>query len=171
MRRHLILLGLPGTGKSTVGRLAATLLGTEFEDTDLRVTRDAGRSIADIFTREGEAAFRRLERAAMDAALEQPARVIAAGGGWAAEPGNLEAVAGRSLTIYLSCTAETAARRTAGSTERPLLPADPRPALESLLARRRAFYRRADAEIATDRTGADEVARQVVALARSQGGW
>jgi shikimate kinase len=171
VKRHVVLLGLPGAGKSTVGRRAAKLLGADFDDTDVLVVRRAGRSITDIFAEEGEPAFRRRERAAMATALGRPARVIAAGGGWAAEPGNLEAAAGRALTIYLSCTPETAARRTAGSAERPLLPSEHLTAMAGLLARRDDFYRRADAQVATDGRDAEAVATDVVALARSHGGW
>lgn len=171
MKRHVVLLGLPGAGKSTVGRRAARLLGADFDDIDVLVVRRAGRSIADIFATEGEPAFRRRERAAMAAALRRPARVITAGGGWAAEPGNLEAAAGRALTVYLSCTPETAVRRTAGSADRPLLAADHLPALAALLARRDPFYRLADVEVSTDERDADAVASDVVALARSHGGW
>jgi shikimate kinase len=107
----------------------------------------------------------------MAAALGRDPRVISAGGGWAAEPGNLEAAAGRGLTIYLSCTPATAARRTAGSTNRPLLRDDPLPAIEALLARRLSYYQRADVEVDADRLTPEDVAALVVALARSQGGW
>jgi shikimate kinase len=171
VKRHVVLVGLPGAGKSTVGRLAAALLGAEFDDTDLLVSRAASRSIPDIFAREGEAGFRRLERAAMAAALDRPARIVAAGGGWASEPGNLEAAEGRGLIIYLSCAPETAARRTAGSAERPLLPQDSVAAIVDLLHRRLPFYRRAHREIVTDGCEPGAVAADVVALARSHGGW
>ena len=171
MKRHIVLLGLPGAGKSTVGRRAAKLLGADFDDTDVLVVRRAGRSITDIFAEEGEPAFRRRERAAMATALGRPARVIAAGGGWAAEPGNLEAAAGRAFIVHLSCTAETAARRAAGSAERPLLSSDHLATMAALLARRDPYYRRADATVETDGRDAEAVASDVAALARSHGGW
>jgi shikimate kinase len=171
VKRHVVLIGLPGAGKTTVGSLAAGRLAAPFDDVDRLVERQAGRSIAGIFASQGEPAFRRMERDAMAAALDRPARVIAAGGGWAAEPGNLEAARGRALTVYLSCTPETAAARTAGSSGRPLLAADHLSAMRELLARRRAFYGRADREIHTDGRDADAVTADVVALARSHGGW
>jgi shikimate kinase len=172
VRRHVVLIGLPGAGKSTVGRLAAARLGAGFEDTDELVVTAAGRPIARIFADDGEAAFRKLEREAMVAALERAPRVIAAGGGWAAEPGNLEAATVRALIIHLACTPETAAGRAGGSAERPLVAgADPLPDLEALLRRRRPAYRRADVEVPTDGRLPDDVAADVVALARSHGGW
>jgi shikimate kinase len=73
--------------------------------------------------------------------------------------------------VYLSCAPETAARRTAGSAARPLLSSDHLVAMTALLARRGPFYRRADAEVATDGRDAEAVACDVVALARSHGGW
>jgi shikimate kinase len=170
VKRHLVLLGLPGAGKSTVGRRAAALLGTGFTDTDDLVRAAAGRSIPEIFAQEGEAAFRRREREAMTRALGRPPHVIAAGGGWAAEPGNLEA-ARHGLTIYLSCNPRTAAIRTAGSADRPLLQGDRLAAIEALLDRRAPYYRKADAEIGTDDLGLEAVAERVAALARSKGGW
>jgi shikimate kinase len=172
VKRHVVLIGLPGAGKSTVGRLAAARLRAAFDDLDAVVAAGAGRSIAEIFAREGEAAFRRLEREAMTAALARPARVIAAGGGWAAEPGNLETASGRALVIHLACAPGTAAARTAGSAGRPLVAErDPLPDLEALLDRRRPAYGRADVEVPTDGRLPADVAGEVVALARSHGGW
>lgn len=172
MRRHLVLIGLPGAGKSTLGRLAAGVLGAAFYDTDELVVTAAGKPIAQVFADDGEAAFRKLERQAMALALAGPPRVIAAGGGWAAEPGNLKAAAGRALIVYLACAPATAAARTAGSAERPLVSGkDPLPDLEALLRRRLPAYRRAEAEIATDGRAPADVAADLVALARSHGGW
>lgn len=167
----MVLVGLPGAGKSAVGHLAANLLGADFDDTDALVERRTGRTIAQIFATDGEPAFRRLEREAMEAALQLPPRVVAAGGGWAAQPGALAAAAERALTIYLSCSPEAAASRAAGSAARPLLGDDPLPAVRRLLRRRRAFYERAEARLETDGRDPAGIAAQVAALARSHGGW
>lgn len=171
MRRHVVLVGLPGAGKSSVGRLAAALLGAAFEDSDDLVERAAGRTIAQLFAGEGEAAFRRREREAMVGALARPPRVIAAGGGWAAQPGNLEAAEPRAFTIYLACSAETAAARAGTSPARPLLAGDAAAAVRELLHRRRPFYERAAAMVDTEGRTPAAVAADVAALARSQGGW
>ena len=81
MKRHVLLVGLSGAGKSTVGPLAARHLGARFVDVDTAVTEADGRSIARIFAEQGEAAFRVREHALVRAALDQPPQVIAPGGG------------------------------------------------------------------------------------------
>jgi shikimate kinase len=171
MKRHVLLVGLPGAGKSTVGALAASRLAAPLEDTDQTIVERSGRSIPALFAGPGEPAFRALEREAVEGALSRAPRVIAAGGGWAAEPGNLEAAAPRALIIYLSCAPETAAVRLAGADPRPLVASDPVPRLRELLAGRRRFYERADVSVETDGRLAAAVADEVVALARSRGGW
>lgn len=96
--------------------------------------------------------------------------VISPGGGWAAEAGNLAAVEGRALTIYLYVSPEVAARRVGAATDRPLLAGDPLPRLRELLARRAPWYRLAGIEI--DAHPAPQVvAAGVVAAARRYGGW
>ena len=171
MKRHVVLIGPPGAGKSSAGRLAADTLGCPFCDLDARVVAEAGMTIPDLFGRAGEPAFRDAERRALDRALAEPPQVIAAGGGWAAQPGNLERARDRAITVHLACAPETAARRLAGTRDRPLLTDDMDAQLRLLAAARAEFYARADATVATDPLPPEEVARAVVALARSVGGW
>src|SRR6185436_18410804 len=136
--------GLPGSGKSSVGRVVAQLLATDFTDLDDWVEAEAGCSIPAIFERMGEAAFRQLERAAMARALAQPPRVIAAGAGWIAQPGNLAAAA-RACVVYLRVTPERAAGRLEGDRSRPLLAGgDPAVRLQQLFEAREAWYRMAE---------------------------
>lgn len=167
MKRHLILVGLPGSGKSTVGHLVAQLLPTDFTDLDDEVVREAGRSIAELFARAGEAAFRRLERAAMERALAGPPRVIAAGAGWIAQPGNFEmAVSRRACVVYLRISADLAAVRLSDDESRPLLAGGDRAArLHALLEERQIWYQMAEAEVDAALTPA-AVAEAVAALAR-----
>ena len=122
MTRHLILVGLPGSGKTTVGRRVAEMLAADFTDIDEMVEAQTGRSITAIFAESGEAEFRRLEREAMDHALEKPPHLIAAGAGWIAQPENLAAAitAGASVT-YLRVTPAVAAARVGDDQSRPLL--------------------------------------------------
>ncbi|GBD32270.1 MAG: shikimate kinase [Gemmatimonadales bacterium] len=173
-RRHLILVGLPGSGKSTVGKLVAEELDARFVDLDLAIAARAGKSIAEIFATEGEAVFRRLEREAMERELEGAPAVIAAGGGWAAQPGNLEGARRKAVAIYLEVRPEEAARRMQQNrelSERPLLAGqEPERALRDLLALRESWYRLCEARV-DGSPGPEQVAWAVVNLARSLGGW
>lgn len=161
MKRHLVLVGLPGSGKTTAGRAAARLLGTAFSDIDEIVASAAGMPVAQVFATHGEPRFRRMERAAMDGALAAPPHVIAPGAGWIAEPGNYEA-AGDAMLVHLEISPENAAARLQGDTTRPLLAdGDPASRLTELLAAREAWYRKSAATI--DASGPPEtVARAVI---------
>jgi shikimate kinase len=165
--RHVILVGLPGAGKTTVGRHAASLLSTYFTDIDEVVTLETGRSIAASFSESGEPEFRRLERRAVDRALRRSPHLIAAGAGWIAEPGNLESAAGaRALVVYLKVSAAVAAARVGNDRSRPLLLGGDRfERLQALLAAREAWYQKAECEV--DAAGEPEqVAERVVEAVR-----
>jgi shikimate kinase len=171
-RRHVVLLGLSGAGKTTVGRLVASALGAPFVDLDDEVARDAGRPIPVIFQEDGEAAFRALESGCARAALAGAPAVIAVGGGFFEDLANRRAARAAGLTVYLQVEPETAAARLGGSGGRPLLDApDPAARLAALLDRRLAGYLEADHVVATDGTTPADVARQVASLAREHGGW
>ncbi|MEZ4586214.1 MAG: shikimate kinase [Gemmatimonadales bacterium] len=168
-RRHLVLVGLPGSGKSTVGPLVAAQLDTHFTDLDPVIVRATGLTVADLFETEGEAAFRARERQALLDALLLPPHVVAPGGGWAAEPGNLDAVRDRITAIYLRVLPAVAARRLDGALDRPLLAGgDVEGRLRVLLAAREGFYRSAGPVVdANDEPGL--VTDRVVAVARGAG--
>jgi len=170
-RRHLVLVGLPGAGKSSAGRILAGLLETVLVDLDDAIVRETGRSIPELFAGQGEPAFRELERAAMRSALAGEPRVIAPGGGWAAQPGNVEEAEPLALLIYLSVTPEVASARLAEDRDRPLLHGDPYRRLEQLLHDRERFYRRAGFEIITDAMTPNRVAEAAAVLARQYAGW
>jgi shikimate kinase len=169
--RHLVLIGLSGAGKTSVGARVAVLLGTRFRDLDADIATAAGRDIPTMFHEQGEAAFRDAERAAMARALDEAPHVIAAGGGWAAQPGNLASAADRALVVLLACTPEVAAERLTGVADRPLLRGDSASALRALAVARAPFYARANVTVETVGRSVEEVAREVAALARSRGAW
>lgn len=172
MGQHIVLVGLPGAGKSTVGRLVSEILPAPLVDVDQVLARQVGRPVDQIFGMMGETVFRQLERDAVVAALDGEPSVIVPGGGWAAQPGQIETAMRVSLIIYMKCTARTAARRSDRSEARPLLTGpDPVDRMVQLLQEREPFYRLAHHEVSTGTRAVEEVAKEVVELARVHGGW
>jgi shikimate kinase len=171
VKRSLVLVGLSGSGKTTVGCLVADLLGAPFIDIDQEIERETGRLIDEFFAGEGEAKFRDHERAAVGAALAGEPAIVAPGGGWAAQPGALESAA-PALVVYLACTPSVAAQRLANVNDRPLLAGPDRlQRLRELLATREPRYLAADTVVNTDGRTPSEVAGILVQLARKDGGW
>jgi len=163
---NIFLVGPMGSGKSTVGRALAKLLGCEFVDTDRWIERRAGRPIHEIFSRSGEAAFRKLERAAVAKAARGRGRVVAVGGGAVIDPANRRAMSERGAVVYLEVSAETALRRACaeGLEKRPLLSAEPKPlaAMKRLLAERAPLYRRcADFKLRAGTERPDSIAKRI----------
>jgi shikimate kinase len=172
MQRHVLLVGLPGVGKSTVGTLVAEGLPAPLLDIDGILTRQMGMPVAQIFGMVGEPRFRAMERAAVATAQAREPAVIIPGAGWAAQPGQIEEAKRACLIIYLRCSVTTAARRSDQGEVRPLLAgADPIERVRTLLAAREPFYRLADYEVAADVKAAPAVADEVIRLARTHGGW
>ncbi len=120
MAPKAVLIGLPGSGKSTIGRRLAKAVGTSMLDTDAVIEQRTGRTIADIFATDGEAGFRRIEEEVIREALENHDGILSLGGGAVTTPGVREALAGHTV-VYLEISAAEGVRRTSGSTVRPLL--------------------------------------------------
>jgi shikimate kinase len=143
---HLILVGLPGSGKSTVGRRVARRLGRLFVDFDSEIERREGKSVAQIFSEVGEPGFRALELALTRELAQTSGMVLAPGGGWTTIPGAAALLRPPARMIYLRVRAEVAIGRILrGRRIRPLLQtADPLETLKKLLAEREAGYLQAD---------------------------
>jgi shikimate kinase len=172
MPRHIVLVGLPGSGKSTVGKLVADALNTFVIDIDALLVREMGMPVIQIFGMVGEPRFREMERDAVKAAQARDPCIIVPGGGWAAQPGNLEAAKQAGLVIYLKCHAATAMKRREKGEAHPLLAGgDPGQKMRMLLEERERFYKQADHEVDADRGSAEAVAAEVMNLARQYGGW
>jgi shikimate kinase len=172
MPRHVVLVGLPGSGKSTVGRLVADALPAPLIDIDGLLVREMGMPVTQIFGMVGEARFRELERDAVNAAQGGDPGVIVPGGGWAAQPGQLDTANSRCLSIYLRCLPATAAKRSQQGEARPLLAgADPAQRMRTLFEEREPFYARAHHTVQTEQSTPAAVAAQIVGLARQHGEW
>lgn len=139
MKPRVVLVGAPGAGKSTVGRLLADRLGVSFRDTDDDVERAAGKSIGDIFVDDGEPEFRALEREAVAVALAGHDGVLALGGGAVADPATRERLRDHQV-VFLDVGLADAASRVGLNRDRPLLVANPRAQLKKLLDQRRPLY-------------------------------
>ena len=176
---NLYLVGFMGTGKSTVGRAVAHRLGFTALDSDHEIERASGRTIAQIFADEGEAAFRARERDFITGGHPAGRTVVACGGGLILPPGLLGLLQARGVVICLHASLAVILERTARHRHRPLLNVpDPAERLRALYAEREPVYKRAGTVILTDsRPLGDIVAhvirtwrREAAALARAHPG-
>jgi shikimate kinase len=168
-RGNLFLIGLPGAGKSTLGRQLARRLGKPFVDADTELERKLGVTIATIFEIEGEASFRDREQAALAEFTSLTNIVLATGGGAVIRPANREALKTSGTVVYLHALPETLRERTRRSRHRPLLnTADPLTRLVELYAARDALYRSiADCIIESGREQIAGLLRQLETVPRS----
>ena len=140
---NIVLLGMPGGGKSATGRALARLLRRELVETDAAAAEAAGMPVADIFAARGEAHFRRLESAALQSALQKSGRVISAGGGIVLDKKNRALIRRSARAVYLRAPLELLARRLEKeAASRPLLDGDLAASLAGLLAARENLYQR-----------------------------
>ena len=138
----IALVGMPGCGKSTVGRHLARQLGWRFVDSDHEIERQIGGSIRTYFEQQGEAAFRDLEQQTIAALAHQPGMVLATGGGAALREANRQALKAGCKVVYLRSTPEELFRRLRHDTQRPLLRVkDPLKRLRDLFHERDPLYR------------------------------
>ncbi len=165
--RSLILVGLPGAGKSSVGRLVANRLGVGFVDFDLALSAQTGRSVAQLFAEQGEAAFRKLEYQLTADLIDRAPSVWAPGGGWVGVTGVLALVRRRACMIHLKVsTTEALARLRQDASIRPLLVGDePGVVLDRLWSAREALYAQADWMVDTEGVTIEQVVDRVCELA------
>ena len=161
--RSLVLVGLPGAGKSSIGKRLAARFGLPFLDADTEIEAAAGLPITEIFARYGEAHFRDGERRVISRLIAGPPVVLATGGGAYTDPRTRAAIrASGAVTIWLKCRLPTLVRRVAGREHRPMfVNADPAAVLERLMAARHPFYAEADIVIACTDESPETVTRRV----------
>ena len=151
--RHVALVGLSGTGKSTVAPLLARQLGCVPADVDRMVEERCGTSVAEVFATRGEPEFRSLESKLLAEVLDGPDAVVATGGGVVLAPGNRELLGRSARVVWLRTDVDVLVDRLARTTERrPLLADDPESTLRRLAAEREPLYREV-ADLAVDATG------------------
>jgi len=158
-----VLIGPPGAGKSSVGRALAKLWVCEVFDTDAEIERVSGKKIADIFTEDGEPAFRAIEKEVVLSALKSEPGVIALGGGSVLDQDVADYLQSNSLPVfYLEVTISQAAPRVGFNKERPLLAMNPRQQWMQLMEKRRPIYESlATRSFNTDNRKPTEVAREI----------
>jgi shikimate kinase len=159
-----VLVGAPGSGKTTIGEVLAATLGVAFRDTDADIELLAGKPIPEIFVDEGEEHFRTLERAAVVAALAAHPGVLALGGGAVLAEENRAALVGHTV-VHLSVELPDAVKRVGLGAGRPLLALNPRATLKHLMEQRRPLYAEvATATVVTDGRTPEELAAEIAAL-------
>ncbi len=158
----LVLVGPPGAGKTTIGRLVAERLGVPFRDTDTDIEQAQGKSIPEIFFDDGEAAFRALEHDAVRRALTEHHGVLALGGGAVLDDETRQRLKPHNVA-FLAVGLADATKRVGMSAARPVLALNPRAQLQLLLAERLPLYREvASIEISTDGKTPEQVLEELL---------
>ncbi|SDJ10780.1 shikimate kinase [Actinokineospora alba] len=160
-----VVVGPPGAGKTTIGTALAEALGVAFRDTDADIVETMGKSISDIFTDGGEAAFRAAEEKAVAVALREHDGVLSLGGGAVLSEQSRKLLAEHTV-VFLNVGMAEGVRRTGLSTARPLLAGvNPRAKFKELLDARLPFYREiASVEVDTDTKSPDEIVSQLATV-------
>jgi shikimate kinase len=140
-RPRVVLIGPPGSGKTTVGEQVASRLGLALRDTDRAIEQSAGRSISEIFVEDGEGTFRALERREVQTSLADHDGVLSLGGGSVLDEDTQRLLAGHTV-VYLQVGIADAAKRVGFDRSRPLLALQPRAAWVRLMEQRRGIYER-----------------------------
>lgn len=157
----IALVGMPGSGKSTVGRLLSQSLDFNYIDTDLWIENDQGISIPEIFTALGEPAFRQMEMELWSQIAHQPRTIFATGGGMAAAEyfWNFPVI-----SVYLKTEVSQIKKRLESDTTRPLLTGGIDEQFSKLMAAREHFYQRATFQVDTHDVGPEEVTQRIIDL-------
>lgn len=166
--KNIILTGFMGTGKSTVGRKLAAILGYIFVDIDSRIVEREESSINDIFSRKGERVFREIEKEVLGHVMQGQGQVVATGGGAVIAEDNRRLMRRSGFVINLTATSESLLERLAEETDRPLLrDAEKLERIEELQKERESAYADADIRIDTSGKSVEDVVREILAFLES----
>ena len=161
--RTIVLIGMMGAGKSSVGRKLATRLGLPFFDADSEIEAAAGMTITQFFEQYGEPEFRKGERRVIARLLESPAHVLSTGGGAFMDPETRSLIRTKAVSIWLKADLNVLIDRAMRKNDRPLLQTtNPRETMQKLLATREPVYAEADIIIESDDRPVDETVERVV---------
>jgi shikimate kinase len=165
-KENVVLFGFMGSGKTTVGHMLAECLGFQFVDLDNEIEAEAGCSISEIFSYEGEAGFRKRELTAARLLADRSGLVIATGGGAVKQPEAIAAFGRTGLLVCLQVDAEECARRVLNARHRPLIEAESpearRERIRNLLAERAPLYAAIPIQVKTSREPVKKVVRKVL---------
>ena len=162
---NIVLVGFMGTGKTSVGKKLAEILGMNFIDTDDVIEKDYNKSISDIFAHNGEEYFRDLESAVVDKVYKLSGYVIATGGGIVKREINIKKLKSTGMMFCLSASPEVILQRTSGYNHRPLLQvSDSINHIRKLLIEREPFYACADHIIDTSNIDIDQVVEKIISI-------
>ncbi|MDG6080212.1 shikimate kinase [Erythrobacter litoralis] len=163
INRPVVLVGLMGVGKSTIGRRLANLLRRDFVDVDEEIEHAAARTISEIFEEHGEPYFRDGERRVIKRLMDEDHGVIATGGGAFVDPQTRALILEQGIAVWLDCEIETLVKRTARRDSRPLLRnGDPKQILSDLKAKRAPAYAEAPLHILTDDTPHEATVARII---------
>lgn len=169
LTRTVVLVGLMGAGKSSIGKRLAQALGVVFRDADSEIEDAAGMTISEIFARHGEAHFRDGEARVIRRLLEEAPHVMATGGGAFSNPDTRALIAERATSVWLRASLPVLMKRVAKRTNRPLLANDdPEGTMRRLMAERYPIYAEADITVDTGEGPHEDVVKAILSqLARS----
>jgi len=161
--KTIVIVGMMGSGKSSIGRRLAARLALPFLDSDSEIETAAGMSVEQIFTHFGETEFRKGERRVIARLLDRPIHVLATGGGAFVDPETRALIHSKALSVWLRADIETLLERTSRRNDRPLLKQDnPRTVMEKLLIEREPVYAEADVTVESDHRPSDETVDRVL---------
>jgi shikimate kinase len=167
-RRSVVLVGMMGAGKSSIGRRLASRLNIPFVDADAEIEKAAGMSINEIFSAHGEPYFRAGEARVILRLLESGPQVLATGGGAFMSEDTREAIRAKGVSVWLRATLEVLSRRTKRRADRPLLKGDdPQSTLKRLIDERYATYAKADLTVDSRDVPHDAIVDEIVAGLRA----